>query len=56
MNSTIAPLDSPKIWYAGQIIAVVIRQTPSRRPARPHVQLKVEYVGETAHRLIHGRR
>jgi len=45
MNSTIAPLDSPRIWYAGQIIAVVIANTfeEARAAAR---QLKVEYIGE----------
>jgi xanthine dehydrogenase YagR molybdenum-binding subunit len=45
MNSTIAPLDSPRIWYAGQIIAVVIANSfeEARAAAR---QLKVEYVGE----------
>lgn len=45
MGSSVAPLDSTTIWYAGQIIAVVIANTfeEARAAAR---QLKVEYIEE----------
>jgi CO/xanthine dehydrogenase Mo-binding subunit len=45
MNSTIAPLDSPEIWHAGQVIAVVIAESfeQARAAAR---ELKVTYIEE----------
>lgn len=45
MSSTIAPLESPTIWHAGQVIAVVIANSfeEARAAAR---QLQVEYIEE----------